>query len=95
MRPAVATPARIGLTLAVFLATLVLVAWRQTRAYTLMSEIERVNGEIALANAEGDDLRQRIQYLESLERVVVDARVRLGMHLPTDAERVILGEAVQ
>lgn len=86
-----ATPVRVTLALGLFLCTLVIVAWRQSRAFEVMNEVERVSAEIALAAAEGDDLRQRIQYLESLERVVRDAGIRLGMHIPTDSERADLG----
>ncbi|MBI4539676.1 MAG: cell division protein FtsL [Gemmatimonadetes bacterium] len=82
----------VALALASLLAALGLVAWRQARARELLGELARVRSERALAEAELTEQVRRVQRLESRARVVPEARHRLGMHLPSSAEIVILSE---
>lgn len=83
---------RVGLALAVLLASLSLVAWRQARALEALQDLDRVRRDISLAEAERAEVNRRIQYLESRGRVVPEARDRLGMHVPMGEERVLLDE---
>lgn len=80
----------VALAVAVLLASLSLVAWRQGRARGVLAELDRVRREAALSRAEKADLLHRIQYLESRSRVVPAARARLDMHTPEADEIVIL-----
>jgi cell division protein FtsL len=83
-------PLRAALAVAALLASLSLVAWRQSRALERLGELDGARKEMALALAEGAELRRRIQYLESYGRVVAAARERLGMHVPDASEQVLL-----
>lgn len=66
------------------------VAWRQARARDFLAELERVRSERALAEAELTEQVRRVHHLESRGRVMSEARRRLGMHLPSSVEIVIL-----
>lgn len=79
-----------ALAVAILLASLSLVTWRQSRAFEALAELERLRSESSVAVAEVADLGRRIQYLESRTRVVPAARARLGMHVPGSAEIVHL-----
>lgn len=83
-------PLTVALAVAVFLASLSLVAWRQARARDVLADLERIRGETTLAQAEESELERQIEYLESRARVVPEARDRLGMHTPESKEIVIL-----
>lgn len=81
---------RVALAFAGLLASLSLVVWRQSRALETLRALEAVRQERAVAEAERSVLMQRTQVLESRSRVVAAAAERLGMHVPTGAEIVIL-----
>jgi len=81
---------RIALAIGLLLASLSLVAWRQSRAFEVLAALEEVRREASLARAERSELERRIRHLESRGRVVAEARVRLGMHLPDATEIVYL-----
>jgi cell division protein FtsL len=81
---------RTALCVSALLASLSLVAWRQSRAMEVLEEVDRARKEIALARAEQAELNRRIQYLGSYGRVVSDARRRLRMHVPDASEQVLL-----
>jgi cell division protein FtsL len=86
--------ARTVVAVAVLLASLGLVAWRQGRALEALAELDRVHGERALLTAEKTELERRAQALASRGRVLPEARVRLGLRTPEASEIVILrGEA--
>lgn len=89
------TSIRVGLAVAVLLAALSLVAWRQGRALEALGALDRVRRDLALARAEAIELQRRIQYLESRRRVVPEARERLGLHEPHDVEQIILRGGVR
>lgn len=81
---------RTALAFAVLLGALSFVIWRQGRALKTLEALEEVRRERAVLEAERVSLLQRIQRLESRSRVVAAAEERLGMHVPTGREIVIL-----
>ena len=83
-------PIRVALAVAVLLAALSFVTWRQSRTLEALAALDDVRHARALAEAERTDLRQRIQVLESRGHVVPAARERLGMHSPEASEIVLL-----
>lgn len=85
---------RVALAVATLLASLSLVAWRQSRALETLAELDSVRRDRTLTAVEAGDLRARIQHLESRARMVPVARERLGMKMP-DASQIIYlpGEA--
>ena len=78
------------LAVALFLAGLSLVAWRQSRAREALAELDGIRREISLIHQERNELMNRIQSLESRSRITREAEERLGMRLPSDS----LGEIV-
>lgn len=90
-----ATPSRIAFSLAVFLGSLTVVAWRQGQALTVMEEIEDLRAEISLADAENDEVRQRIQRLQGRSWVTEQAAERLGMSVPEASAQQFLEGVVQ
>jgi cell division protein FtsL len=71
------------------LSSLVLVAWRQSRALEALAALDETRRERVLAESERDELERRIESLESRARVVPAARTRLGMRTP-EAEEIVL-----
>jgi len=80
----------LALGFAALLGSLSFVTWRQARAREVLTELDRIRSEIALAEAEGTELVRRIQYLESRPRVRQWAIENLGMHQPQGEEMVLL-----
>lgn len=81
---------RRGFYLAAVVAAFGVVVWRQERAVERERELRAVESDLAVAEAERVELANRIQALRSRARVVRVARERLRMHLPGDAEIVLL-----
>lgn len=81
---------RLALSFAALLGSLTLVIWRQSRALEMMRSIESMRSARVIAEAERNELIRKIQGLESRTRVVADARDRLGMHVPSATEIVIV-----
>jgi cell division protein FtsL len=81
---------RWALLIAVLLSSLTLVVWRQSRALTVLSELDDIREERVLEEARRASLLRRIESLESRARITVEARDRFGMRLPTGDEIVIL-----
>lgn len=81
---------RAGFALLALLAALVMVPWRQSRAFEALAHLDELRRQTSVAEAERVDLERTIQVLESRARVVPDARDRLGMHTPATSELVIL-----
>jgi cell division protein FtsL len=75
---------------AVLLAAFGAVVWRQTRAVERERELRGLRNELAVAEGEKVELANRIQALQSRARIVRVAKERLGLHLPTDEEIVLL-----
>lgn len=78
---------------AVLLASLSLVAWRQSRAFEAMAALDEIRQETVLAEAERAELETRLRLLESRGWVVPESRARLDLRLPPSSDIVYL-EAV-
>jgi hypothetical protein len=76
--------------LALLLAALSLVTWRQTRGVELEAALRALEMERGIAESERVAAARRIEELRSRSRVVAFARDRLGMHLPNEREIVFL-----
>lgn len=76
--------------LALLLASLSTVVWRQSRGAALQREVRALEAERAVAESERLRLSTRIQGLQTRARIVQVARDRLGMHLPADSEVVLV-----
>ena len=81
---------RAAFALAVLLGALAMVTWRQSRAFEALASLDDLRARASVASAEQVEVERMIQVLESRQRVVPAARERLGMHLPTGLELVIL-----
>ncbi len=81
--------ARAGLVAAV-VGSLVLVVTRQTAGYERERALNAVKQELAVVEAEKVELTNRIQALQTRARITRVARERLGMHVASDDEIVLL-----
>ena len=72
------------------LLALSLVTWRQARSLDALAQLDRIEREISLLEAEKEELERTIQSLESRGHVVPTAREELGMRTPTAEEIVFL-----
>lgn len=81
---------RWALLLALLLGSLTLVVWRQSRALTVLRDLDLVRRERVLAEASRASLLRRIESLESRSRITQAAGARFGMRVPTGTEIVIL-----
>jgi cell division protein FtsL len=81
---------RSAVTLALFLASLGFVTWRQSRSLETLAELDELRRRTSVARAQVVELDREIQVLTSRARVVPTARTRLGMHTPDGSELVIL-----
>ncbi|SOD02565.1 cell division protein FtsL [bacterium JGI 053] len=75
---------------AVLVAALASVVWRQTVGLERFRELETVREEVAVAEAERDELTTRILELQRRDRIARYAQERLGMHVARDEEVVLL-----
>ena len=75
---------------AVLVAALASVVWRQTVGRERFRDLEKVREEVAVAQAERDELTTRILELQRRDRITRYARERLGMHVARDEEVVLL-----
>jgi cell division protein FtsL len=74
----------------ILVAALASVVWRQTVGRERFRELEKVREEVAVAEAERDELTTRILELQRRDRIVRYAQERLGMHVARDEEVVLL-----
>ena len=81
---------RTALLLAVLLASLTAVVWRQSRALEILRRLDETRRERVVAEARRSALLRRVEQLESRARVSEAARDRFGMRLPEGDEIVIL-----
>jgi hypothetical protein len=88
MEPAIV--GRATVTLAVLLASLGLVTWRQSRALETLAQWDELRRSTSVARAQVVELERDIEVLTSRARVVPEARARLAMHTPDGSELVIL-----
>lgn len=77
-------------TFAVFVASLGVVLWRQSRAFEAHVVLDELRRQVAVAHAERVELERLIQVRESRTHIVPAAMARLGMHMPDASEQVIL-----
>ena len=75
---------------AVLVAAMASVVWRQTAGRERFRELETVREEVAVAQAERDELATHILELQRRDRIVRYAAERLGMHVARDEEVVLL-----
>jgi len=66
------------------------VVWRQTVGRDRFRELGRVREEVAVAEAERDELTTRILELQRRDRITRYAAAWLGMHVARDEEVVLL-----
>lgn len=83
------TPSLVALSVALLLASLSLVTWRQSRARAGLARLDEIERERSLAESELAELRGRVQHLESRSRVVSAGR-ELGLHIPAASEIQLL-----
>ncbi len=79
-----------AVTFVVFVASLGLVTWRQSRAFEAHVQLDELRRQVSVADGERVELERTIQVLVSRTRIVPEAIDRLGMHLPDGSEQVIL-----
>ncbi len=84
------TPGAVALGVAALLAALSFVTWRQARVLEALAEVDRLQRELSLVEAERGELSRSLQFLETRGRVVPEAREQLGMRSPEASEIVIL-----
>jgi cell division protein FtsB len=85
-----------ALAVALLLAALSLVAWRQARSLDRLAELAELEAGISLLTAERSELEGRVQLLQSRGRVVPAAREDLGMRAPRDeAGEIVLLTAAE
>ena len=66
------------------------VTWRQSRALETQIALDSLRQELSVSEAERVELEQDIQVLSSRQRIVPEARDRLGMYTPSGNELVLL-----
>ena len=71
------------------------VVWRQTAGRAGFRALEQLREEVAVAEAERDELVNRSLELQRRERITRHARERLGMHVARDEEVVLLPLAAE
>ena len=81
---------RAAVTIALLLASLGYVTWRQSRALETLAEWDELRRQTAVAQAQLVELEREIQVLTSRARVVPEARALLDMHTPDASEMVLL-----
>lgn len=81
---------RVAAWVLLMLGALSLVVWRQTRGASLAGELRALETERSAAEAERLELVARIQRLQSRARIARVAGERLGLHLPSEEEIVLL-----
>ncbi len=83
-------PAKAILALAVVLASLTAVAWRQSTTRETMEELDAVYRELAVAVEKREELARALAAMETRPWIGVEAAKRLGMRAPSENEVVIV-----
>lgn len=81
---------RIALSFAALLGSLSMVVYRQGRALEVLRALDDARREHVLLESRRATLTREIQLLESRSRIVAVAGSRLGLHVPSGSEIVIL-----
>lgn len=82
-------PPRAIFALTMLLASLTVVAWRQSTTRETMAELDAIERELALATDEREELARELAGLESRLWIGTEAAIRLGMRPPSEQEVVI------
>ncbi len=80
---------RTALAIAVLLASLSLVAWRQGRALGVLAELDAVRTDMGIAGSRVSELNREIRVLRSRAWIVENAGIRLNLFKPDDQVRVL------
>ena len=81
---------RIALACAALLASLSMVVYRQSRALEVLRALDAARNEHTMLESQRATLGREIQQLEGRDRIVETASARLGLHVPSGGEIVIL-----
>mgnify|MGYP006120147551 FL=1 len=81
---------RLALAFVVLVGALGMVTWRHSRSLESLAALDDVRRQTSVALAERVEIEREIQVLVSRQRVVPEARERLGMHMPEREELVLL-----
>lgn len=81
---------RIALAFAALLGSLSMVVWRQSRALSMLQDLDALRSERAVMESERSHLNERVQHLESRARIVEVAGARWGMRVPGAGEVWVL-----
>jgi cell division protein FtsL len=81
---------RIALACAAVLGSLSMVVYRQSRALETLRELDKARNEHVMLESARATVTREIQQLESRSRIVTTAGDRLGLHVPSGNEIVIL-----
>jgi cell division protein FtsL len=81
---------RIALAFAALLGSLSMVVWRQSRALSMLRELDALRSERAVMESDRSRLTERIQHLESRARIMEVAGERWGMRVPGAGEVWVL-----
>ncbi len=79
--------------LAILLASLTEVAWRQSTTRETMAELDAAERELAIAADEREERARELAGLESRQWIGAEAARRLGMRPPSEQEVVITSGA--
>jgi len=82
-------PVREIFALAILLASLTAVAWRQSTTRETMAALDAADRELALAADEHEEVVRELTALESRPWIGAEAARRLGMRPPSEQEVVI------
>lgn len=82
-------PPRAIFALAILLASLTVVAWRQSTTRETMEQLDTVERELALVADEREELARELTGLEGRPWIGAEAARRLGMRPPSEKEVVI------
>ena len=81
---------RIAIACAALLGSLSLVVWRQGRAMETLRALDEARRTHVILESSRASLMREIEELESRSRIVAVAGARLGLHVPSGDEIVIL-----
>ena len=82
-------PAKAIFALAVVLASLTAVAWRQSTTRETMEELGEAERALAVASEEREELARELAAMETRPWIGAEAAKRLGMRTPSEHELVI------
>ena len=81
---------RMALACAALLGALSMVVWRQSRALEALRALDAARADHVLLESARASVIREIELLESRSRIVETAGARLGLHVPSGSEIVIL-----